>query len=378
MHSFSGKISNAFIRYLQREGRDIYLLLREVNASEELLCNPECWIDSEIMEKLLYQACSIFDNKAERRTDAFSGESLLEKVGHETHLLSAWGALDWALKMMEDPWDTFQQPEMLLSYFISPKPKVHHLKWTEKRLCFSLPFQEADYPFVNSYLKAAIASLPCYRNKNRAKIKWQGYELTIEKQSQEMSLFTSETRGNEYHFNPSLISSILESLQPPPKNLSLPKKEREGPFPLLDRFTPSSYELVQNSLQLLKEYINNKKIKIYQNSLLCDAKFFIHSPKHLQNCFNLLFSLILSFVMEEETIYIHHSLIEQKWMEIKISLNKIAPKEKGNTFLSSIEGIKQMLIFTLKKEKAHMEIQKEEQRQSISFYFPLHKDYWLN
>ena len=387
MYLFSGKISNAFIRYFQQEGKDIYPLLREVKVSEELLCNPDYWIDSENMEKLLSQACSLFKNQNEQKNNPFDKESLLEKVGYQTPFLKAWGALDWALRIIEDPWDTFQNPEMFLSYFISPKPKIHQLQHRENSLSFVLPFQGKDYPHTSSYLKAAIASLPCYRDKNRATVKWEGHELTIEKTPQEDSLFTSQAKGS--YFNPSVISSLFESLQQTQKYLHklqqnqkslLPQEEKEGFFTHTEENEPpKSYELIQNSLHFFKEYLSRKKIKAYQNAFLCDKKAPIHFPQQLQICFHLLFSLILSFTEKEGTIYINHSYMKQKGMEVKISFKNRLPKlsqEKG--ILSHMEAIEQILTFTLKREGAHMEMDTKGTNQSISFYFPISKEHWIN
>ena len=385
MHLFSGKISNSFICYFQKEGKDIYPLLKEVKVSEELLCNPDCWIDSEIIEKLLSQACFLFKDQGEKDFYSLTEESLLEKVGHETPTLKAWGALDWALRMIEDPWETFQNPEMFLSYFISPKPKIHQLQYNEKGISFYLPFQEKDYPCISTYLKAAIASLPCYRDKNRASVKWQGYKLTIERVPQELPLFTSQSKY--HHFNPSVISSIFENLQQTQKYLYQLQQnqkssplygEREKHFPIIEeKRTSKSHEIVQNSLYFFKDYISRKKIKFYQNALLCDQKSMIHFPQQIQICFHLFFSLILSFIEEEETIYVHHSDLEQKGMEIKINFKKKISKE--NLFLSTIEATQPLLVFLLKKEGAHMKLEVKKSNYSFSFYLPLHKkEHWTN
>ena len=380
MYLFSGKISNAFICYFQKEGRDIYPLLREIRVSEELLCNPDCWIDSEIVEKFLSQACFLFENRNEEGEEspsynALIEENLLERVGHQTPFLKAWGALDWALRIIEDPWEIFQNSEMLFSYFISPKPKIQTLHHEERSLSFSLPFQRADYPYVSTYLQAAMASLPCYRDKNRATVKWKGRELIIEKPLEEVPLFPSSTR--EQHLNPSVMSSMfaslqrtqeyLHKLQQSQKDSFLQEEKRNMPLPVGEKPNFRSYELMQNSLLFFKEYLSRKKIKVYQNAFLCDERTVIQFPEQLKICFNLIFSFILSFTEEEETIYIHHSYMnhsKQKWMEVKISFkNKLA---KGKVFLSHIKAIEEIITFILEKDGIHL---KMEMDSSSKFQF---------
>ncbi|GIL18241.1 MAG: hypothetical protein BroJett040_19920 [Oligoflexia bacterium] len=212
---FSCKISNSLLSYFERRGEDTSVLLDSTTLPEELLTDPNYWMQAADMEKFLSTAVRAFAMKDEG--------DLLQTVGHLGPEIRSWGVLDSVLRMMPRPQEIFAQPERFLSYFISPQPPVANILRSESGLEFDLPISSDQYPCVTAYLKHAFEALPVFVGKNLANCSWEDFHLKLDWQSQQSSIFAEEEIGHQV--SPELLRTVVSTLE---KNqMALEERNRE-------------------------------------------------------------------------------------------------------------------------------------------------------
>ena len=218
MH-FSCKITNAVLTYLEDQGEDISCLYENCPLPAELLRDPSYWLSAPSVENFLEAVLKLPRKNVE--------EDLLQKIGHQSPQILAWGVLDSVLRMMPRPQEILNQPARFISYFISPEPPLENIFRTENSLSFDLPLQAEHYPLVTRYLKAAFESLPLYVGAELASCEWKDIHFKIEWAQSQSELFVkSETHPT---INPNLLQNIIDDLQTGQRELE--EKNRE----LMDR-----------------------------------------------------------------------------------------------------------------------------------------------
>jgi len=158
------------------------------------------WVTAPDMESFLESIVSQIVNK-----------NIIEKAGHESPKLHAWGVLDSVLRMMPRPQEVFLKPEQFLSYFISPKPPVENFKKDSNGVSFDFPLPAEQYPLVTSYLKSAFEALPLYVNENFARCNWKNIKLEISWDQEQKSIFENKEVGHQ--ISPELFQQLMEDLQ---------------------------------------------------------------------------------------------------------------------------------------------------------------------
>lgn len=210
---FSGKISNAFIKYLESKNEDLSFVYD--SAPIELLQDPSAWISAPDLEQLISKIIS--QPVKERSSD------LVVEVGHQTPCLHSWGVLDSVLKMISHPREVFKQPDRFISYFISPEPPIENLVRSENSIAFDLPLMAEQYPLVSKYLMAAFEALPLYTGKSLGQCSWEHIHVKINWPIESDTFVKDENISS--HLSPTFLQSIIEELQINQKNLE--EKNRE-------------------------------------------------------------------------------------------------------------------------------------------------------
>jgi hypothetical protein len=209
---FSCKITHSVITFLDKRGEDLEALYDRCDWPAEFLRDSSSWLEADKMENLLKQIDTDYGRGPQ------SDENLMLAAGHQSKDLRAWGVLDSVLRMVQTPKDLFAQPERFLSYFISPAPPVGEVKRAHDSVSFVLPVSEMQFPYVTTYLRAALEALPTYIAKPMASVTWDNSRVSITWSENQVSLF-GEAQATDISLHPELVSSILSNLESSQKDL---------------------------------------------------------------------------------------------------------------------------------------------------------------
>lgn len=201
---FSAKITNSALIFLAKKGLDIERVYAYTETPTEFLRDPSSWLEAEEVESFL----SFIEREY---CNHFSGENLIQLIGHGCSGLNAWGALDSVLKMMQKPQDVFVQPQRFISYFISPPPPIGSLKKDEDHISFELPISTDEFPFVTEYLRACIEALPTFMSQEMAHVVWEGTKIEVNWTARQVNFFDSNEYG--HNINPDFMQSLVEALE---------------------------------------------------------------------------------------------------------------------------------------------------------------------
>ena len=205
--------------YLDRRGEDLGALNEKCDWPTEFLRDPSSWLEADKMEALIKLIEQEYGARA-----AEGDESLLEAAGHACKDLRSWGVLDSVLRMVQTPKDLFSQPERLLSYFVSPAPPIGDVRRESEGISFVLPVSEVQFPYVTSFLRAALEALPTYINKPMASVSWENSRVSISWSENQASLF-AEGQDNDLSLHPELMRDILHDLETSQKELESMKRQ---------------------------------------------------------------------------------------------------------------------------------------------------------
>ncbi len=201
---FSGKITNSFLVFLDRQGVDSERLFELTDLPTEFLREPSCWIPAEDVEKFI----SIIDREFGA---VFQEGHLPSLVGHQCHVLRAWGVLDSVIKMMQKPQDLFLQPHRFLSYFVSPAPPVGNLVRQPEAIAFDLPISNQEFPLVTEFIRCAFEVLPCYLGRSQAQVNWNQTRIHISWSESQSDLLKGEDLSLNY--KPELVQNLMQALE---------------------------------------------------------------------------------------------------------------------------------------------------------------------
>lgn len=200
---FSGKITNAFLVFLDRQGVDSEKIFELTDLPTEFLREPSCWIPAADVEK--------FISSLDREFGARFQESLPTLVGHQCHQLRAWGVLDSVIKMMSKPQDLFLQPHRFISYFVSPAPPVGNVSRALESISFDLPIDNQEFPTVSEFIRSALEVLPAYLGRNPAQVCWQATQIQISWSESQSDLLKEEDLSPNY--KPELVQNLMQALE---------------------------------------------------------------------------------------------------------------------------------------------------------------------
>lgn len=200
---FSGKITNAFLVCLDKQGVDSEKLFELTDLPTEFLRDSSCWIPAQDVEKFL--------SSIDREFGATFQESISTIVGHQCHQLRAWGVLDSVIKMMQKPQDLFLQPHRFLSYFVSPAPPVGNLERGDENISFDLPISNQEFPFVTEFLRSALEVLPCYLGRNQAQVRWKQTRIHISWSESQGGMLKEDDLSPNY--KPELVQNLMQALE---------------------------------------------------------------------------------------------------------------------------------------------------------------------
>jgi hypothetical protein len=200
---FSGKITNSFLVFLDRQGVDSEKFYELTDLPTEFLREPSCWIPAQDVEKFLAAI--------DREFGATFHDNLPTLVGHQCHTLRAWGVLDSVIKMMQKPQDLFLQPHRFLSYFVSPAPPVGNVQRANESISFDLPISNQEFPCVTEFLRSALEVLPMYLGRNQASVEWKQTRIQISwSESQNELLHEQDIEPN---YKPELVQNLMQALE---------------------------------------------------------------------------------------------------------------------------------------------------------------------
>lgn len=214
----SCKVSNSVLTFLERQGRDLSSFYHNIDAPEEFLRDPACWLEAPKMEALLKEIDSQFNDIP---------EDYAREIGRQNEQLRSWGVLDSVLKMVESPLDIYCQPSRFISYFISPEPPIASWRQDGEVIRFQLPVLAEQYPYITLYLTGALEGLPLYMRQPLGSVRWMGSEIEILwKQIQESLLPEEDMHLRQ--FNPQWVRTMMESLEKHQKNIETRTVTPEG------------------------------------------------------------------------------------------------------------------------------------------------------
>jgi hypothetical protein len=200
----SSKVSNSILILFQSEGLSLDDLISAVELSPDVLMDPTAWVDAEKMERFLTLA------EADYRRQNHE-ESLIEKVGHSSRDLYAWGVLNGVLKMMERPEEVLFQPDRFLAHFISPVPSVSVFSKIEDGVRFDLDADVYAFPTIQLYMKAMLESLPTFSGGPLSSCTWERSTIEIRTAGvqHDLSIEMDESR----QMNPQLMQELIHSVE---------------------------------------------------------------------------------------------------------------------------------------------------------------------
>ncbi len=201
---FSGKITNSFLLFLDRQDVDSEKLFELTDLPTEFLREPSCWIPAQDVEKFI----GIIDREFGSH---FQEGPLPTLVGHQCHELRSWGVLDSVIKMMQTPQDLFLQPHRFLSYFVSPAPPVGNLVRGSNAVSFDLPISNQEFPLVTEFIRSALEVLPCYIGRSQAEVDWQQSRIQISWSESQSDML--KEHDLEPNFKPELVQNLMHALE---------------------------------------------------------------------------------------------------------------------------------------------------------------------
>ena len=200
----SSKVSNSILILFQSEGLSLDDLISAVGLSPDILMDPTAWVEAEKMERFLTLAEADY-----RRQD--HEESLIEKVGHSSRDLYAWGVLNGVLKMMERPEEVLFQPDRFLAHFISPVPLVSGFLKLEGGVRFHLDLDFRAFPATQLYIKAMLESLPTFSGGGLSSCRWVSPLVEVRSAGGQEELSAEMDDGRQ--MNPQLIQELIHSVE---------------------------------------------------------------------------------------------------------------------------------------------------------------------
>lgn len=179
-------------------------LISAVGLSPDILMDPTAWVDAEKMERFLTLAEADYRRQNQE-------ESLIEKVGHTSRDLYAWGVLNGVLKMMERPEEVLFQPDRFLAHFISPHPSISAFTKIEQGVRFQLDAEVYNFPAIQLYMKAMLEALPTFSGNSLSSCRWERTTVEIKYQGVQADLSPEMDEGRQ--MNPQLIQELIHSVE---------------------------------------------------------------------------------------------------------------------------------------------------------------------
>lgn len=201
---FSGKITHSVLNFLTHKGVGLDSLYEWVEISPDQLRDTTGWIFADQVEEFLKQIELEYASE-------IGEDNFCETLGHMSESLKSWGVLDSVLRMMTSPKDIYSQPQRFISYFISPEPPLVNMDRQESKISFDLPISQEEYPYVTSYLAAALEALPTFMGESLAHVTWSGTRVTVRWDQLQDQLFKRSEETPNY--KPELMRSLVNSLE---------------------------------------------------------------------------------------------------------------------------------------------------------------------
>lgn len=201
---FSGKITHSVLNFLTHKGVSLDSLYEWVEIGPDQLRDTTGWIFADQVEDFLKQIETEYQAE-------FVDINFCEELGHASESLKSWGVLDSVLRMMSSPKDIFCQPQRFISYFISPEPPLVNIERDDDGISFDLPISAEEYPYVTTYLAAALEALPTFMGSELAQVTWKETRVSVSYQSQQDQLFKRSEETPNY--KPELMQSLVCSLE---------------------------------------------------------------------------------------------------------------------------------------------------------------------
>ncbi len=202
--------------YLENKRATLETLYERTDLPLNLLRDPCSWFEADDMEQFLVAVDQEFGKIATK-------DEFIAEVGYACVELRGWGALDSVLRLMQNPWDIYRQPERIFSYFVSPAPPLRTICSDSESISFEVPISSEQFPFVSRYLCAAIETLPQFVGKTQGSVAWEGNELQIRWSNCQKSLFEDEPEAS--CVRPKLLKNLLSSVEQ--SQQALEEKTRE-------------------------------------------------------------------------------------------------------------------------------------------------------
>jgi len=273
----SCKVTNTILEIFDRKGIDTDTLFDDISLSDELLRDPNYWIDISDLELFL-------EKSIQTSQDVFSDQDLLKYAGHHVTELRSWGALDSVLRIMPNPQEILQSPKKFLSYFVSECPEIETLERSQKflKLKWKTPFVLT--PFVQSFLKHTFEALPVFVNQPLAQVIWNEFGLQVNWSPEQTSIFNQNDPGRQV--SPDLFQSVVSALQQTQIKLENKNKEeslnrkkqkqtQQQSFFDMDLVTASSNDLSNE----VSSQISSETIETLENNLNSLKDFMIRAQQ---------------------------------------------------------------------------------------------------
>lgn len=169
---FSGKITNSFFEFLNRNHLDTSCFFDMTDLEIDHLKDPHSWMEASQVESLLYKIQQAYG-------DRFVGQDLVRTVGHNAAHLNGWGGLESFLKLFHDFYKMNSKLDIFFSYFVHPTLQMSQSQNEKNCYSFTTSFDEQAYPTVKDYLRSILESLPTFVGGEMTEVKWDSHKVKI-------------------------------------------------------------------------------------------------------------------------------------------------------------------------------------------------------
>lgn len=214
----SGKVTNALLNYLERQGVPQSVVFDVFDGPAEFLKDAYFWLEANEVEK-------IFARAANHLGDPKLGHA----VGSQIADLGSLGALDYVFKLIPSKKDYYRGLERFFSYMILPHQDFKELELADNHVRFKPPFLRSTHPQIFDFIRGAIENLPKYTGHGPSTSQWfeELGEMVVSWDSGQPSLFAEEPAQ---HYNPHVLSQLsgqIERYEKIIENLNRELSERQ-------------------------------------------------------------------------------------------------------------------------------------------------------
>ena len=196
----SGRVTNSFYCFLDRNCFDTSRFYELSSLEMHFIRDPYIWMDVGNVEHFLKQVSGEFSSH-------FVEEEFNSSVGHAAVSLKAWGDLDSVLNL-SPIFNVYEKLEDVMQWFVTPF-SIQKFQNINNKITFECNVSSKKYPYLVSYLRAVLETLPTYSAEETSEVLWEGNTVQIYYTPYgQLSLFLEK----DPEFSPDLFRKLKNSV----------------------------------------------------------------------------------------------------------------------------------------------------------------------